>query len=251
MSFFTSYTKTKIKSLIDDATSVIINADLDGATQAQLDMYYQKLRELSQKTVVSQEDYDNNLSLLEAAKADYNKKLDIANVLNKNLESETDEAKKESITKSLNLLFDTIDTLKADIDKKTEDLSTSKEILDSWKEARDLSKEKLDKAQAQLKSAQARIAKAKADSERSKELLQARQSSAGVGSSSKIDLVINKMNDIAKNAETEAKVNQSMSESLAPKKEVIDENIQKAMDEVNGVSHPTNIKDRLSGYKKL
>lgn len=253
--FWTQFTKAKVSNALDSVGEALIKSDLNSATQAQMETYYNKLREVSEKVVQYQKQYDDEVAESKTLKESYNKRIDIANVLQKNAEKAETDKEKDSINNSLSKVIAEIKELKSQIDDNDKELSDIKSILDSWTSTRDLIKEKLDNAKTNIDKAQSRIAKAQAQAERSKELLSSSREQAGLKDKSSKDLeyVLDTMNDIAKKAENESLVNTSLSESLVPKKIDIseDENIKKATLELDGKSPATSLKDVLKTFNKL
>ena len=234
-SFFKSYAKVKTSDGFQAISEGIIKADLSGATAAQLDMYDQKLAELSSKTSSAFADYQREQAEADNARQAHNTKVAAAQNINGKIQQTTDEAQKASLSASLNSLLDEIDADKINVQREVKEAEDAKAIYDSYKSSLDAIALKLSTARQALKGASARIEHAKQDEARSQDLLDAKREQAGLTSStSGLDSVLKTMDSIASKSESKANANRQYADALTPKVAPVDANIQAALDEVSG-----------------
>jgi len=251
--FLKSYGKVKAQDTLNGIAAGIIKADISGATQAQLDVYYNNLKDITEHTVDAQTAYNKEQSEADEAVANYNKKIDVAHVLQGRLAETTDEATKASLTASLNTVLSEIESLAPDVEREKQEAVDAKELLDKWIETRDRLKAKLDSTQDAIRKAQADIARSNLDKERSRELLNANKASAGLSTSNNdMDVVLNTMNKVAAENKRETEVNKQLAATFEKKAPVVDANIQSALNAVEGKSDaPKSVADRLASLQKM
>lgn len=253
LSFFRSYGKVKSKSLMTDITSGIISLDLSGAQAAQLDMYDTRLAEISRKTVEAQTSFQREQNEADQARLNYNNHLRAVSDIQGQIATAQDDATKAELQASLATLVAEAERLKGVAEKEIQEAEEAKQVFDSYNEARNTLGQKLRDARQALQSSAARIAKARVDEERSRDLLAAEQTKAGLNNDGGgIDTVLTQMEKIANSAEQQAAANRAHAEALKPVEAPKDPNIEKALARVTGQSVSSgSLNDRISVLKPL
>lgn len=252
-SFFGSYGKVKAKSVVSDITSGIISLDLSGAQEAQLDMYDTRLAEISRKTVDAQSSFQREQNEADQARQNYNNHLKAIDDIKNQISLAQDDTTKAELQASLATLVSEAERLKGVAQKEIQEAEEAKQVFDSYNEARNTLGQKLRDARQALQSSAARIAKAKMDEERSKDLLSAEQTKAGLNKNDGgIDVVLSKMEAIANNSESRAAANRAHAQALKPVEVPKDANIEKALARASGQSVSSgSLEDRIGDLKPL
>ncbi len=253
VSFFKAFAVNKGKGVVGSFAEMLIKADLSTATAAQLDMYDDKLRELSARVASANADYQREQKEADDARADYNRKIDAAQRLRDQIAGASDPARKADLEKSLTAFLSDIEAMESDVKREIAEAEQAKEIYETYRTSLDTISAKLTEARQNLKTAAARIEKAKISEERSKELLQAKQAAAGISSpTGGLDTVMSTMSKLASDAEQRAEANRVHADALTPDVKPVDANIQAALDAVDGkTTAPTDIASRVDNLKRL
>ncbi len=252
-SFFGSFVKKKSQSILGSFAEMLIKSDLSTATAAQLDMYDQRLGELANRVAQSNADYQREQREADQARADYNRKVDAAEHLRDQIAKEQDAARKASLEASLTAFLNDLQAQEADVKREIAEAEQAKEIYETYQSSLATIRTKLADARQNLKTAAARIEKAKMAEERSAELLAAKKAEAGLtGNAGGLDAVMDTMSKIANDAEQRADANRVHAEALTPEVKPVDQNIQAALDAVDGVdAKPTDLAGRVNRLNRL
>lgn len=239
--FFKAYTGVKVDDFFTLIQKQIIQADLSGASAAQLDMYDQKMAELAQKVVQAQAEYEKEQNEADSIRQTYNMQVAAIGKMKAKMDATTDDAEKESLRQSLVTFTKETTDLQAKVKQEQQEAEDAKSIFETYKDTLAMVRNKLTTARQSLATAQSRIAKAKADEERSQELLNSRKEEAGLRTNGNdIDVVLTQMDKIASKSEEQAKANRVHADALVPETPKVDANVASAMAEVTGASTPGN-----------
>lgn len=245
--FFGLFARKKVGSVMDDLKRLLVEADRDTATEADLALIENKLRDIATRAAGAQSDYDREQKEADEAMANYKRQYAIAENLQHRIDAETDEAKKASLTTSLNTQLDTVSSAKDAALKEKAEADSSKQMRDQYQEMVQQIAARLKTRRTELKAAGMRIDKAKLAVERNADLLESQKIADGITKGN--TTVLDTMNATAAKYEREANAARIQTEALATPVTPVDANIAAAADSVDGKSNFTDTKSRLDSLK--
>lgn len=245
--FLSFFARKKASSLMDDLKGLLVDADRETATEADLAQIEDKLNAISQRAAGAQIDYAREQKEADEALANYKRQYAIAQNLQERLDAAVDEATKASLTASLNTQLDTLSTAKDSVEKEKAEADQARDMRDQYQSMVQQIATRLKTRRADLKAAGMRIDKAKMSVERNNDLLEARKISDGITKGN--TTVLDTMNATAAKYEKQAEAARIQTESLTTPVTPVDANIQAAMAAVDGTATPTDTKSRLASLK--
>jgi hypothetical protein len=251
MSFFSSYGETKVKKMKDNVTDYLASKDPEGMTEAQILEEEKRLTEISNRCALAHQAVERARKETETLVKTYNTRYDAAQLLQKQLDAETDPARKESLQNSLNTLLASLEKMAPEVEAKKGMLKSKEEIYNSLEETTKGAAARLKTIRARKEEMVDKLELAKMAEEAAKEKEDAAKLAAGIDDSDH-DVAMNAIQHVIDKANAHAEAAKERTDLLKPTDtETQDENIAAALKHVQGADKPQDTTTRLSTLKRM
>ena len=251
MSFFKHFGTQKLKQAKNAITQAIVEFDPETATEAAIEQMDEYVDQLSKELAKANQDLAKEKGEADAAKANYNKKLEVANKMQADLDGgELSGAQAKRVQASLDSLMEDLENTRDDVALEIEEADDAQETVDSIKEALESAVAKLKTARSDHKRARNEMKRAEKAEERAKRQEENAKRQAGITSGgSGMDTALDAMRSAAAERTANAEAAQTKADMLKPFDATSDDTISAYMDEVDGVDTNASSADKLAGLK--
>lgn len=234
------------------ALDAIVRWDPEGASDAQLLTMEQNLDLIGQRVEAARDGYDKERKELDTMETLSHQRMSAADLLQKQMDAETDPAKKAAFKASLEKLVAMLEEMAPDLEREQKDAKAAQEFLESLEQSYDDAAKKLKGAKGDLTRAQRDLAKASHEREMAEQRAEQSREAAGLAhSTNALNVALQAMHDAAAKDEQAAAAADRKAKVLAPTRpEKDDPNIAAAMAAAAG-SAPSgaSLAERLAALK--
>lgn len=175
--FFGNYAVVKKDSALAGLAKILISADLEGASLADLMSYEQTLTKLTTEAAKAKADWEREQKEADVIVAEYNMKLGGINILKEDYAAATDAAEKAEIEATIRLEVAALKALSVDVEREKQEAVDAeidyKEIAELAVAAKDAlvnARANIEKSKKDVERAERDVAKAKVRADRAAEL---------------------------------------------------------------------------------
>ncbi len=252
ISFIRNLVGVKTDQAVQGAIETLVRWDPKSATEAELRTMEQNLDQLGRQVAEARQSYDKEKKEADAIEALSQQRLAAAEQLERQLEAETDPARKASIQKSLETLVAMLEQMGPDLEREAKDAVDAKEFLEMLEQTYAQAGAKLKEARGGLQRAQRDMQRAEQQREMAERRAEAARQAAGLsGATSSLGTALKAMQDAAARDLVNAEAANSKARLLRPTQpEQEDPNIAAAMAQASGAAPtPTRLSDRLAAIR--
>jgi chromosome segregation ATPase len=253
MGFFKNFGKVKANDIGKNIMEKVAAWDPDGASAAEIESMSERLDKITRDVAEARAAYTKEQREADEAQSLYNKRLQAAEILQKDMESSTDEAEKTEISTALNELVNELEEMAPDVTREKEEADEAKAFMEELEELAKIAADKLKTAKKSLDQAKRDMKRAKIREERANDRADQTAKLAGFKEDTdKLGSALDAMRREADKANTKAEALNMKTKLLAPTKaEKENSRIEAALKRASGGSaESSSITDRLAALKK-
>lgn len=252
MSFIKNLLGVKTDHAVQGAMEALVRWDPKAATEAELRTMEEHLDELGRQVADARISFDREQKEADAIAALSNQRMAAAEQLQRQLDTETDPARRAALEKSLGTIVGMLEEMAPDIEREAKDAVEAKEFLEMLEKSYADAGAKLKAARSELTRAQRDMDRAAQQRELAEKQAEAARRAAGLaGSTSGLNVALKAMKEAAQKDLVEAEAASAKAKMLRPTKpEQEDPNIAAAMAAVSGKPQSQSLADRLAALKK-
>lgn len=246
LSLLGAFTKVKTTQTGDQVAKILAKLDPDAVTESAIIELDDRLRIMTDECAAARREYQKELKQAEQARDLYNRRVAAA----ENLQAQLDANPSKDVEDALNELLETIESTAEDVEREEQEANDAKEILDAMEESCTELAEQLKALRTNAKKLKTELVRAEQESERAARREEQAKILAGIKkSTSGYTVAMEALEAAANDAKDNASASKHRATLLAPKPEVKNDIIAKAMGE--GTAKPaTSTKERLAALKK-
>ena len=252
-SFIRNMVGVKTDQAVNGAMEAIVRWDPQSATEAELRTMEQHLDQLGRQVAEARVSFDKEKREADAIQTLSQQRMAAAEQLQHKMDTETDQARKAALEKSLTTLVSMLETMAPDVDREKQDAVDAEDFLHSMEEAYQQAGQKLKTARDELTRAQRDMTRAEQQKEVAQNRAEASRQAAGLShATSGLSVALKAMQDNAARNMATAEAANAKAKLLAPTRpEKDDPNIAMAMAQVQGkLPAPDNLGDRLAALRQ-
>jgi len=237
---------------VQAALEAIVRWDPAGASEAQLLTMDQNLDVIGKQVEAARTSYEDEVKQLQAIEALSHQRMSAADLLQKQMDAETDSAKKATLQGSLQTLVTMLEEITPDLEQHRKDAQEAHDFLTALETNYNEAAAKLRTAKADLDRARREMGMAAHEREAAeRRAAQAREASGLVHSTNSLNVALQAMHEAAtKDKEAAAAANRKAAVLTPSSPEKDDPNIAAAMAAASGSSKPqSSLADRLAALK--
>lgn len=250
--FVKSFVGVKTDQAVKGAVQALVNADPQGATEAELRVMEKSLDQLGRQVAEARQQFDREHKEAEAIAALSAQRMAAAEQLGRQLDAEQDPTRKAAIERSMTTLLGMLEEMAPEVDREKQDAVDAKEFLDMLQETYQKAGDKLKTHRAELQRGQREVGRSEQQREIAARRAEAARQAAGLtGATSGIGVALKAMQDTAARNLAEAEAANAKAKLLTPSKPEKDDPIlAEAMRAASGKGpSPTSLTDRLAALK--
>ena len=251
MGFFSAFAGVKADQAVNGAKLAIMNLDFKGGSAAELRDMEGKLDAFGLKVSEAAQTLARETQEYEAIHRISDQKMAAAELLQRQINAETDPARRASLEASLAKLVGELEQLAPDVERERQDMVTAKAFLDELQGVYDQKGAELRSAKAELERGQQDMQRAAQQRETAERRAQmAREVSGLAGATNHISTALDVMRAAAAKDRRVAEAAAAKARVLAPVRTEDDPHIAAAMAAVSGKPANTSLADRLAALKQ-
>ena len=252
ISFIRNLLGVKTDQAVQGAMEALVRWDPKAATEAELRTMEQHLDDLGRQVAEARASFNREQKEADEIKALSNQRMAAAEQLQRQLDAETDPARRASLEKSMETMVSLLEQMAPDIEREERDAVEAREFLE-------MLEKNYNDAGAKLKAARADLSRAERDMKRAeqqrdfaeKQADAARQTAGLTSSAGGLNVALKAMQDAAAKNLAEAEAANAKAKLLRPTEpEKEDPNITAAMNAVSGKPASQSLSERLAALKK-
>jgi chromosome segregation ATPase len=251
-SFIRNLVGVKTDQAVQGAVEALVRWDPKSATEAELRTMEQHLDELGRQVAEARASYTKEKKEADAIKALSSQRMAAAEQLQRQMDAETDPARKASFEKSLATIVNMLEQMAPDVDREVQDEVDAHEFLTMLEDSYNQAGAKLKDAKSALERAQRDMGRAEQQREMAARQAEAARQAAGLaGATSGLNVALKAMQDSAAKNLVEAEAAKTKAKMLAPTKpEQDDPNIAAALAAASGKAPAaSSLSDRLAALR--
>jgi chromosome segregation ATPase len=251
-SFVRNLVGVKTDQAVQSGLEALVKWDPKSATEAELRTMEQHLDELGIQVAQARASYTKEQNEATAMSALSHQRMAAAEQLQKQLDAESDPAKKAALEKSLGTLVGMLEQMAPEVERETRDAADAKEFLETLEQTYADAGEKLKAARSELERAQRDMSRAAQQREQAERQAEAARQAAGLSSAtSGLNVALKAMQDNASKNLAAAEAASAKAKLLRPTRpETDDPNIAAALAVASGHGPaPVSLADRLAALK--
>lgn len=250
LKFLSAFSKEKMDQASDSLMQAVVAFDPESATEASIKMMDDQVTKLSEEHAKAKLALDKERKEADVAKTEYNKKLELANMLQHKIEAELDEGKRVSLQKSLDNLVSELEVRRQDVEIEIQEADDAQAVLDSINATLKLAADKLLTARRDHKMARNDMKRAEMNKRMAEQEEQRQRELAGISKGSDgMSIALNAMRESAADDEAKAEARRNKASLLKPYSAEEDSNIAALMEEMEGSPSKASSADKLSSLK--
>lgn len=253
LAFIRNLVGVKTDQAVNGAVEAIVRWDPKSATEAELRTMEQHLDRLGLQVAEASQAYDKEAREAEAIQKLSAQRMAAAEVLQKQLDGQTDPARRAEVERSLGTLLNMLEEMAPEVDREKQDAADAKEFVDTLRGAYDHAGAKLRTARDALSRAQRDMTRADQQRDAAERRAEAARQAAGLsGATSGLGVALKAMQDAAARDLAQAEAANAKARLLTPTRpEKDDPNIAAAMAQASGaLPAPTSLGDRLEALRQ-
>lgn len=251
LSFVKNLMGVKADQAVQSAIEAVVRWDPASATEAELRNMESHLDQLGLQVAGARAKYNQEKKEADAIAALSQQRMAAAEMLERQLNAETDAAKKSELEKSLAKLVAMLEQMAPDIDRESADVKDAQSFLEMLEQTYAEAGQKLKNARSELERAQRDMQRAAQQRDIAERQAEAARQAAGLTkATSSLNVALKAMQDNAAKDLVAAEANTAKARLLKPTQpEKEDANIARAMAQVSGQAQPTTLGDRLAALR--
>jgi predicted nucleic acid-binding Zn-ribbon protein len=241
----------KTDQAVQGAVEALVRWDPKAATEAELRTMEQHLDDLGRQVAEARMSYDREKKEADAIKTLSSQRMAAAEQLQRQMDAETDPARKNSLEKSLATIVNMLEEMAPEIEREAKDAVDAQEFLEMLEKSYADAGGKLKEARAQLERAHRDMSRAEKQREMADRQAEAARRAAGLASTtSGLSVALKAMQDSAARDLASAEAANAKAKLLTPTQpEKEDPNIAAAMAAASGKPTATSLTDRLAALR--
>ncbi len=198
LTFIGNLIGVKTNQAVNAGIEALVRWDPKSATEAELRTMEQHLDELGLQVAQARQAFDRGQKEADAMQALSQQRMAAAEQLQKQIDAETDPAKKAGLDKSLETLVSMLEQMRPDIDREMKDAADAKDFLESLQSAYADAGGKLKTARSELERAGRDMSRAAQQRDQAQQQAEAARQAAGLASTtSGLTVALKAMQDTA------------------------------------------------------
>jgi len=253
LSFIRNLVGVKTDQAVNSAVEAIVRWDPQSATEAELRTMEQHLDVLGRQVAQARMAFEKEKREADAIQTLSQQRMAAAEQLQRQMDNETDPARKTDLEHSLSTLIAMLESMAVDVDREKQDAVDAADFLHSLESAYRQAGQKLKSARDELNRAQRDMGRAVQQRDMAERRAEAARQAAGLShATSGLSVALKAMQDNAARDLASAEAANAKAKLLAPTRpEQDDPNIASAMAQVQGrLPAPTNLGDRLAALRQ-
>jgi DNA repair exonuclease SbcCD ATPase subunit len=253
LSFIRNLVGVKTDQAVNSAVEAIVRWDPQSATEAELRTMEQHLDVLGRQVAQARMAFEKEKREADAIQTLSQQRMAAAEQLQRQMDNETDPARKADLEHSLSTLVAMLESMAADVDREKQDAVDAADFLHSLENAYQQAGQKLKSARDELNRAQRDMGRAVQQRDMAERRAEAARQAAGLShATSGLSVALKAMQDNAARDLASAEAANAKAKLLAPTRpEQDDPNIASAMAQVQGrLPAPTSLGDRLAALRQ-
>ncbi|HVJ51004.1 MAG TPA: hypothetical protein VM689_00990 [Aliidongia sp.] len=252
ISFLKNLLGVKASGVIQSGIETYVKWDPKGASEAELKTMEGKLDQMGLHVAQARARYNEAQKALDTVNALMHERMTAADMLQKQLDAETDPARKASLEKSLATLVGLLEQMTPEADQDAKDAASAHDFVEQLEAAYSAFGEKLKHARADLDRAQREMERQRLTRDNAADQAEAARQAAGLANSgSSVNVALEAMHAAAERDRLRAEASNAKASLLKPTvPEQDDPNISAALAAAKGGSAPpTSLADRLAALR--
>jgi chromosome segregation ATPase len=242
----------KTDQAVNAGVEALVRWDPKSATEAELRTMEQHLDELGQEVARARQSFDKEQHEADAINQLSHQRMAAAEALQKQVDAETDPARKAALTKSAETLVSMLEQMAPDVDRETKDAADAHDFLTQLETAYNDAGSKLKAARSELDRAQRDMSRAEQQRDMAERQAESARRAAGLASTtSGLNIALKAMQDTASKDLASADAAKAKAKLLAPSApETDDPNIAAALAAASGKTLvPADLGGRLAALR--
>lgn len=252
LAFIRKFAGVKTDQAVQGAMEALVRWDPQGATEAELRVMEEHLDKLGIQVAKANQAFAKEQGEADAILKLSRQRMAAAEMLEKQIGTETDPTKKAALEGSLGTLLGMLEQMAPEVDREQQDAVDAKDFLDELKAHYDEAGNKLKNARQSLERAQRDMTRAEQQRNVAEQRAQGARQAAGLaGATSSLDVALKAMQDAAQRDLSQAEAANMKTRLLKPTKpEEEDANIKAALAAAAGQAPaPTSLADRMAALR--
>jgi chromosome segregation ATPase len=252
ISFLKNLLGVKANGVVQSGIEMYVKWDPKGASEAELKTMEGKLDQMGLHVAQARARYNEAQKALDTMNSLMHERMTAADTLQKQLDAESDPARKASLEKSLATLVDLLEKMTPEVDEDDKDAVSAHEFLEQLEAAYTAFGDKLKHARSDLDRAQREMERQRLTRDNAADRAEAARQAAGLSSSgSSVNVALEAMHAAAERDRVKAEANNAKAALLKPTvPEQDDPNIVAALAAAKGTgAPPTSLTDRLAALR--
>ena len=247
-SFLKNFGRSKAKDLGNSIMEILVKWDPEAATEAEIETMNEQFQKLTEQLEKARITMNKEIGEAELAKRNYNKKVEMAEILQSRI---NDGKNVESNTEALKSILDQIDELEVMVKEESEEAAQAREDFKQLDELVKTFGQKIKAARKEIENARKKMIRANVQKMKEEEKEQRAREMAGlVKDVSASSVALDAMNKAAEEAEIKARAAATRTSLISsPENDVLSE-LEKEMSGKK-VPQEQSLSDRVSKLKKL
>ena len=255
MSFLGNLFKKHAENAVTSVQQFLVTLDPETATEAQIAEFSDQLKKASEELAKARADYQKDEKAAEEIEALYQKRLQAAGILERQLAETADPVQKESVSGSLEKIVTMLEQMKPDVERDKKEAEDAKQLMDELTGFVEESAQALKDARARLDHAVSDMRRAEIEKERAEKRAKTAEVLAGIKQGSgNFNVALDAMQKKTEQSRIKADAAMTRSRLLTPTDtEKDDPNIAAALAKASGeAAAPAaqSLSDRLAALKK-
>jgi chromosome segregation ATPase len=250
--FIRHFAGVKTDQAVQAGIEALVRWDPKGATEAELRNMEQHLDELGLEVAEARAVYEREKKEADAIQSLLNQRMAAAEMLQGQVSTETDPARRTQLEKSLHTLLDMLEQMAPDVEREASEAADAQEFLAMLEKTYADAGTKLKQARSQLERAERDLKRAEQQRELAERQAEAARRAAGLsGSTNSLNVALKAMNEAAARDLAKAEAASAKAKLLAPSApEKEDPNIAAALAAASGAAPGAqSASDRLARLK--
>lgn len=242
----------KEDNAVQAALDAIVKWDPQGASDAQLATMEQNLDLIGQRVEAARDAFEKEQKEFETMNALSHQRMSAADLLQRQMDAETDPARKAGYKASLEKLVAMLEEMSPDLDREKKDAQAAQEFLETLEQSYNDAASKLKSAKSDLTRAQRDMARASHEREMAEQRAEQSREAAGLAhSTNALNVALQAMHDAAAKDAQAAAAADRKAKVLAPTRpERDDPNIAAALAAASGTAPSgASLAERLAALK--
>lgn len=252
ITFMRNLIGVKTDQAVRSAVEALVQWDPKSATEAELRTMEEHLDRLGRQVAEARMAYDREKKEADAIAQLSRQRLSAAEHLQRQIDSESDAARKAQLEKSLQTLVGLLEQMAPDVEREAQDATDAEEFLAMLEQTYAQAGEKLKSARSDLSRAERDMARAAQQRNVAEQRAEAARQAAGLGSAtSGLGMALKAMRDTADREMAAAETANAKARLLKPTRpEEEDPNIKAALQAATGaLPAPTSLSSRLDAIR--